>query len=144
MTKILFVEDEPWGVNAYFSHLARHGCECVLAKDFDGALEKLQADKFDVLSLDIMFSPGEKNLGKIEPRSAGLRLLELIRSGQIPNCDPNLKIIILTAMPNKQVEEKIKNLNVSAYLKKPVAFTKVIETLKSLRALHDKEQKILA
>ncbi|MGH7598126.1 MAG: response regulator [bacterium] len=133
MTKILFVEDEPWGVNAYFSHLARHDCQCVLAKDFDEAMAKLRADQYDVLSLDIMFSPGEKNLSNVEPRSAGLRLLELIRRGEIPNCDPNLKIIVLTAVLNKQVEEKIKTLGVAAYLKKPIAFKKVIDTLKSMR-----------
>lgn len=129
MTKILFVEDEPWGVNAYFRHLARHDCQCVLAKDFDEAMAKLQAEKFDVLSLDIMFAPVEKNLDK----SAGLRLLELIRAGQIPHCDANIKVVVLTAMMNRQVEEKIKDLEVAAYLKKPVAFNKVIETFKGMR-----------
>lgn len=129
MTKILFVEDEPWGVNAYFSHLARHDCQCVLAKDFDEAMAKLQAEQYDVLSLDIMFAPVEKNLDK----SAGLRLLELIRAGQIPDCDANIKIVVLTAVLNKQVEEKIKTLGVAAYLKKPIAFKKVIDTLKSMR-----------
>lgn len=140
MTKILFVEDEPWGVDAYFKHLTRHGFQCALAKDFEAAMKKLQAEKFDVLSLDIMFASGEKYLGAIEPNSAGLRLLEMIRTGQIPNCDPAMKIIVLTAVLNKQVDEKIKNLKVAAYLKKPLAFRKVIEAYKNLAADDNHEQ----
>jgi len=144
MTKILFVEDEPWGVNAYFGHLTRYGCQCVLAKDFDAAMEKLQTEKFEVVSLDIMFSPGEKYLDTIEPHSAGLQLLELIREGQIPHCDPNIKIVVLTAVLNKQVEEKINKLNVAAYLKKPIAFKKVMETFKNLVNAFNPEPQVLA
>jgi len=133
MTRVLFVEDEPWGVRPYFSSLQRDDFECTLAHGFDEAIAKLQTEKYDALSLDIMFSRGKKSREKIESRLAGLHLLELIRKGEIPNCDPNIKIIVLTAVPNKQVEQKIKSLGVMAYLKKPVAFHKVIEALKNLR-----------
>jgi CheY-like chemotaxis protein len=134
MTKILFVEDEPRGVNAYFKALERNDFQCVLAQDVDEAIAKLQAEKFDVLSLDIMFSPGRKYMREVEPRLAGLFLLELIRTGKIKNCDPNLKVIVLTAVVNKLVEEKIKKLGVLKYLKKPIDFDKVIETFKNARS----------
>ncbi len=133
MSKILFVEDEPWGVNTYFGRLKKAGFQCELAQDFDQARKKLQHESFDILSLDIMFSPGKKSVGKIEPRSAGLRLLELIRAGEIKNCDPKMAIIVLTAVQNKLVEDKIKNLGVYAYLKKPVSFDRVIDTIMNLK-----------
>ena len=133
MSKILFVEDEPWGVNTYFGRLRKVGFQCELAQDFDQARRKLQHENFDILSLDIMFSPGKKSMGTIEPRSAGLRLLELIRTGEIKNCDPNMPIIVLTAVQNKPVEDKIKNLGIYAYLKKPVSFDRVIDTIMNLK-----------
>lgn len=132
MTKILFVEDEPRGVNAYFKALERNDFHCVLVQDVDEAIAKLQAEKFDVLSLDIMFSPGRRFMREVEPRLAGVFLLELIRTGKIKNCDPNLKVIVLTAVVNKLVEEKIKKLGVLKYLKKPIDFNKVIETFKNV------------
>lgn len=131
MTRILFVEDEPRGVNAYFKTLERNDFQCVLAQDVGEAIAKLQTEKFDLLSLDIMFSPGKKYMGKVEPRLAGLFLLELIRTGKIPNCDPGLKVIVLTAVVTKPIEEKIKRLGVLTYLKKPIDFAKVIETFKN-------------
>jgi CheY-like chemotaxis protein len=106
MTKILFVEDEPRGVNAYFKALERNGFQCALVQDVGEAIAKLQAEKFDLLSLDIMFSAGRKFMRTVEPRIAGLFLLELIRTGKIPNCDPNLKVIVLTAVVTKPIEEK--------------------------------------
>jgi len=134
MTKILFVEDEPRGVNAYFKALERNDFQCVLVQDFDEAIVKLQTEKFDLLSLDIMFSPGKRFMREVEPRLAGLFLLELIRTGKIKNCDPGLKVIVLTAVVNKPVEEKIKKLGVLDYLKKPIDFNKVIETFKNARS----------
>lgn len=131
MTRILFVEDEPRGVNAYFNALKRNGFQCVLTQDVGEAIAKLQTEKFDLLSLDIMFSPGKKFMGEVEPRLAGLFLLELIRTGKIPNCDPCLKVIVLTAVVTKPIEEKIKRLGVLTYLKKPIDFNKVIETFKN-------------
>lgn len=135
MNKILFVEDEPRGVNAYFKALERNGFQCILVQDIGEAITKLQTEKFDLLSLDIMFSPGKKFMGEVEPRLAGLFLLELIRAGKIPNCDPNLKVIVLTAVVTKLIEEKIKRLGVLTYLKKPIDFNKVIETFKNAAKL---------
>jgi CheY-like chemotaxis protein len=133
MTRILFVEDEPRGVNPYFKPLEKKGFQCVLAKNGDEAIAWLKAEKFDLLSLDVMFDPGSTFARRIEPRRAGLHLLELIRQKQIPNCDPHLKVIILTAVVNPQLEEMIKKLGVIAYLTKPIAFDKVIETFVSAK-----------
>jgi CheY-like chemotaxis protein len=133
MTKVLFVEDEPRGVNAYFTDLERNDFQCDMAQDLDEAIMKLQSEKFDILSLDIMFTAGKSIHEKAEPQSAGFRLLQLIRNGKIPNCDPNLKIVVLTALANHKIEQQIKKLGVSAYLTKPVAFKIVIDTFKGIK-----------
>ena len=49
-TRILFVEDERWGVDPYFEELKKNGFECVLAKNGDEAIKKLKNQKFDLLS----------------------------------------------------------------------------------------------
>ena len=133
MHTILFVEDEQRGVNPYFRCLEKKGFHCVLAKDGDDAVARLQKEKFDILSLDVMFEPGKVMGGHIDPRRAGLHLLELIRQGEIPNCNSQLQVIVLTAVINPQVEELIKSLGVLAYLKKPIAFDKVIDTFMNFK-----------
>jgi DNA-binding NarL/FixJ family response regulator len=105
-----------------------------LAKDGDEAVARLQEEKFDILSLDVMFDPGNIFAERVDPRRAGLHLLELIRQGKILNCDPHLKVIVLTAVGNPQIEEMMmKKFGVFSYLKKPVPFDKVIETFMSVK-----------
>ncbi len=132
MKKILFVEDEQRGVSPYFKSLEKYGFDCTLASDGDQALKLLQNEKYDLISLDVMFEPGKSFAGKTEPQKAGLYLLQLIRSDKIPNCAPSIKVMVLTAIVNPQVEEKIKHLGVAAYMKKPVEFDKVVNTIKKL------------
>ena len=129
MKRILFVEDDPRGVNPYFNNLRLRGYECIAAHNGDEALRRLRREKFDLLSLDVMFDPGQTLPGVSDPRRSGLRLLEHIRSGKIRNCDPQMKVMVLTAIENPPVEEKIKKLGVLDYLKKPVAFDKVIAAI---------------
>jgi len=127
MIRILFVEDDQRGVNPYFNTLANMGMECVLARDGDEAVARLQTERFDLLSLDVMFDTGRVIGENVDPRRAGLHLLELIRQSKIRGCSPQLKVLVLTAVVNPLVEEKIKALGVIDYLKKPIAFEKVIK-----------------
>lgn len=128
MKRMLFVEDEPRGINPYIHFLEQKGCACVAAHNADEAVRHLRHDRFDLLSLDVMFDPGRVLAGGIDPQRSGVRLLEMIRQAQIPNCDPSLKVIVLTAVQNAIVEEKMKDLGILGYLKKPVLFDKVITT----------------
>lgn len=134
MNTILFVEDEQRSVNRYASPLQRHGFSCAIAKNGDEAVARLQTGNVEVLSLDVMFDPGQAFEVSSDTLWAGVRLLELIRHQQIPNCDPKLKVVVLTAVENPVVEDKIKKLGVIEYLKKPVAFEKVIATFMNLKS----------
>jgi len=127
-TKTLFVEDEPRGVNPYFRELKKYNFECSIAKNGDEALEKLTNESFQLISMDIMFPPGDK-LGKnTNAIDAGVKLLRKIRRGKIKNCDPKIKVIVLTAIIDHNIENQITQLGVNAYLKKPIEFYKVIDT----------------
>jgi len=138
-TRTLFVEDEQWGVTPYFKELDNHDFECELAKDGDEAIKKLQTKQFDLVSMDVMFPPGKLLDQGMMPIKAGVKLLTLIRQGKIKNCQPDIKVIILTAVINFEIENEIKNLGVSAYLKKPLEFNKVIETFLSMKYQTKKE-----
>lgn len=133
MTRLLFVEDEPWGVDAYFPSLKRNDFQCDLAKSFDEAVQKLQAGQYDALSLDIMFlsKRNGRKLGK--PQSAGLDLLNMIRDDKIINCNRNLKVIVLTASGNPEIEKTAKTLGVLAFLTKPIDYKKVMDTYLALK-----------
>ncbi len=137
-TQTLFVEDERWGVNPYFYELEKNQFECVLAKDGDEAINKLQTENFDLVSMDIMFPPGQIIGQDVLPIKAGMKLLDMIRNGNIKNCNPKIKVIILTALIDYEIESSIKKMGVSAYLKKPIEFAKVIETFCNLK--NKKEQ----
>jgi len=138
-TRTLFVEDEQWGVTPYFKELDNHDFECELAKDGDEAIKKLQTQHFDLVSMDISFPPGKLLDQDTMPIKAGVKLLALIRQGKIKNCKPDIKVIILTAVINYEIESEIKEMGVSAYLKKPIDFNKVIETFCSSKYQNEKE-----
>lgn len=130
--RVLFVEDERWGVTPYFRELIKRGIECTIVKNGDEVMEQLNTQQFDFISMDIMFPPGD-SLGKDTKASeAGVKLLQLIREGQIKNCPPAIKVVILTAVVDSGIENQIRKLGVSAYLKKPIEFSNVIETYVNL------------
>ncbi len=128
MTKTLFVEDEPRGVNPYFTGLKRRSIECELAQNFDEALYKLERGRYDLVSLDLNFARGKNRLAQFDPLSAGLKLLELIRGGKIKNCPDDVVVIVLTASSSRSVEKQIKSLGVFEYLTKPVDYRSVMAT----------------
>ncbi|MFX0134941.1 MAG: response regulator transcription factor [Candidatus Hodarchaeota archaeon] len=131
--RILFAEDEKWAVNPYFKELEKKGFDCVLAKSGDEAVKKLETEKFDIICLDIMFQTGQAFEKTTKPTEAGASLLDLIRNGRIKNCASDIKIIVLTAVIDDKIENKIRKLGISAYLKKPIEFSEVIKTFCSLR-----------
>jgi CheY-like chemotaxis protein len=134
-TRTLFVEDERWGVSPYFNELEKNGFDCELAKDGDEAINKLQTKQFDLVSMDVSFPPGKLDT---LPIKAGLKLLGMIRQGKIKNCEPDIKVAILTAVINSEIENEIKQLGISAYLKKPIEFNKVIETFCGMKYQEEK------
>jgi CheY-like chemotaxis protein len=130
---ILFIEDEPRGVEPYFRELEDNGFLCSLAESGDQAIRKLRYHTFDAISMDIMFAPGPALGSNADKTESGLRLLEIIRQHKLKNCPADLPVIVLTAVTNIDVENAVKGLGVFAYLKKPVDYADVIETFVQLK-----------
>ncbi len=131
--KTLFVEDESRGVQPYFRALEAKGFDCVLARNGDEAIDLLAKDHFELVLMDVMF-PSGKNLGDSTPSTkSGLKFLEMIRQGQIKKEIANIDVIVLTAVLDAQIEAQIKKLGVAVYLKKPIAYQKVIEAFCKLK-----------
>lgn len=138
-TYTLFIEDERWGVKPYFRELEKNDFVCELAADGDEAIKKLENQHFDLLSMDVMFPSGKFLDRDTRPVRAGVKLLEMIRQGKIKNCDPQINVIILTAVINYETENEINKLGISEYLKKPIEFNKVIEIFCHFKRQHEKD-----
>lgn len=131
--KTLFVEDESRGVQPYFLALKTKGFECVLAKNGDEAVELLSKDHFDLVSMDVMFPAGKILGDSTDPIKSGVKFLEMLRKGHIKKEISNIDVIVLTAVSDAQIEDQIKKLGVAIYLKKPIAYQKVIEAFCKLK-----------
>ncbi|MBN1348741.1 response regulator [candidate division KSB1 bacterium] len=126
---ILFVEDEGRGVTPYFSALRKLGHTCELARDGDEAIDKLMNKNFDLICLDVMFPSGDSIRKGAESRQAGLELLAKIRSNRVDNCSSKIQVIVLTAVMDEEIEEQMRALGVTEYLKKPVSYKIAIQTI---------------
>lgn len=132
--RILFVDDEDWSVTPYFPKLQDNEIEVDLARDGDQALEMLRQKKYDLIVLDIMLPPGNNIGRRVEPRKAGAILLEMIRHNEISNMmtAPEVPVVVLTAVTDQKLSDKIKQLDVSEIFQKPAAFEEVTEKLLAL------------
>ncbi len=103
MTRILVVDDEPHIVDVVRAYLVREGYEVTTAADGDAALERVAADRPDLVVLDVML-----------PRRSGFDVLREIRArGASP------AVIMLTA--RDEVIDRVAGLEIGAddYVAKP-------------------------
>ena len=119
--KVLLVEDEPFLSGMYQTKLKLDNFNVVAAADGEEALEKIKAQEFDVVLLDIMM-----------PKLNGFEVLKSIRS------DSNKKIaatpvIILTNLGQKSDIEQGLLLGANDYIVK-ASFTpaEVVEKIKKI------------
>lgn len=132
--RILFVDDEDWSVTPYFPKLQDNEVGVDLARDGDQALDMLRQKEYDLIVLDIMLPPGNNIGRRVEPRKAGAILLEMIRHNEISGMmtAPEVPIVILTAVTDQKLSDKIKQLEVTEIFQKPAAFEEVTEKLLAL------------
>lgn len=132
--RILFVDDEDWSVKPYFEKLQDQGCEVDLAVDGDQALAHLQQNHYDLVVLDIMLPPGEKMGQDVEPRKTGEVLLRWLRAGKLPDLKTpaDVPVVVLTAVTDQKLADKIQELNVAHVFQKPAAFAEVTDRILEL------------
>ena len=101
---VLLVDDERFARTVYSDYLRAAGFDVEVAADAEAALAVLQARRFDVLVADVIL-----------PGSSGLDLL-----GAAKELDPNLEVVMITALDKVDPAVRAMKSGASDYLIKPV------------------------
>ncbi len=103
--RILVVDDEREGQQTVSQFLLRRGFTVVTAASGEEGLDRLRHEAFDAVNLDVM-------MGGMD----GLLTLKRIKES-----DPKVKVIMATAIQNKETLRQAQAMGVDAYLTKPFA-----------------------
>jgi len=121
MAKIFLVDDEISTCQIMERFFRMKGYEYVFEPNADNVVEVYRKEVPDIALIDINLGNDQKN---------GIDLLREIRS-----FDTETKIVMLSGMVmTEQYEQEAVKLGASAFLQKPVAPTKLLETIKELLA----------
>ena len=101
---VLLVDDERFARTVYSDYLRAAGFDVEVAADAEAALAILRARRFDVLVADVIL-----------PGSSGLDLL-----GAAKELDPNLEVVMITALDKVDPAVRAMKSGASDYLIKPV------------------------
>ena len=101
MTKILLIEDDPFIRGAYEKILIKESYEVLVAKDGKEGLRKAQANKPDLIILDMLM-----------PEMDGMQFLE---SFDQKNKHPNIKVVVLSNMLIQDKVNRAMELGASAF-----------------------------
>ena len=118
--RVLLVEDERHIVESLSFVLEREGFEVSAAADGESALERLRAERPDVLVLDVML-----------PKLGGLEVLKLVRA------DAGLRtlpVVVLTARGRPHDRRMAEEIGVEAFMTKPFANQDVGDAVRRLAA----------
>ena len=119
---VLLVDDERFARTVYADYLRAAGYEVEVAADAEAALAILAQRKFDVLLTDVIL-----------PGSTGLDLLSNAKQA-----DPNLEVVVITALDKVDPAVRAMKSGASDYLVKPVtpeALQHAVQRCLSTRAL---------
>ncbi len=116
--RVLVVEDEPHIRELVCLHLGLEGYSCDGVGDGPGALKKAEAERFDLLVLDVMI-----------PGIDGLTVCRAVRNGKINHDVP---ILMLTA--RREESDKVIGLETGAddYLTKPFGVRELVARARAL------------
>lgn len=126
MLKILIAEDEEPIANLIGMNLRRAGYSCTWAPDGERAADLMDAERFDLLLLDIML-----------PGINGYELMDYARTLELP-------VIFLTALGS--TENKVKGLRMGAddYLTKPFEIVELLARVEAVLRRYNKTETVLS
>lgn len=106
MDRILLVDDEPGALNFLSTELAKRGYEVETAASGEEAIEKIKQTHPLLMLLDI--------------RMPGMGGIETLR--QAKALDPNLGVIMVTAVNEEDIAQEAVKLGAHDYITKPIDF----------------------
>ena len=116
--RVLIAEDEPNLVESLSFVLSREGCEVSAVFEGSSVIDRVRAERPDVLILDIML-----------PSCTGFEILKLLKS------DPGLRgipVMILTAKGQERDRRTAEDLGADAFVTKPFSNRDVVDRIKRL------------
>jgi len=119
--RILLVEDEPSNALPMSKLLEKAGHALTLAEDGQQALDRLKAQDFDVILMDIQM-----------PVMNGVEATRAIRAASDLGPKKNIPIIALTAYARPGDKEKFLQAGMNAYLAKPVRMEDLNKMLEAI------------
>jgi len=108
MQKVIIAEDDPMLGGLYQMKFSSSGFEVFLAENGKIALDIMKKEKIDIVLTD-----------SIMPEMDGLELIKTLRGGDY---DPNLKIIMLSNLSQKEDRDNVMKLGANGFIAKS-AFT---------------------
>lgn len=118
VTRVLIAEDEPNIVESLSFVLGREGFEVSAVLDGEAALERLRAERPDVMILDVML-----------PRLNGFEVLKRVKA------DPSLcaiPVVVLTAKGQAHDRRMAEGLGVDGFMTKPFSNREIVELVRRL------------
>jgi len=128
---VLLVDDERFARTVYSDYLRAAGYEVEVAADAEAALSLLKHRRYDVLLTDVIL-----------PGSSGLDLLGIAKG-----LDPNLEVLVITALDKVDPAVRAMKSGASDYLVKPVApegLQLAVQRCLATRALLDENKSLRA
>jgi DNA-binding response OmpR family regulator len=116
--RILIVDDDSDITKQLVSRFSQEGYDAFFAVDAYDAIQSVRKKKPDLVVLDIML-----------PAGGGLHVLKNIRSMPATAMIP---VVILTAIEDDEMRQKIEQVGVEAYIKKPFDYTMLSGVIKKL------------
>ena len=114
--KILIADDVMLNIVLVKKALAGRPYQISTANNGEQTLKAIAAEQPDLLLLDLMM-----------PGIDGYEVIRQIRAGQCGN--PNVRIVILSALSREEDKVKCFNLGANGYVTKPILIPRLLETV---------------
>ena len=114
--KILIADDVMLNIVLVKKALAGRPYQISTANNGEQTLRAIAAEQPDLLLLDLMM-----------PGIDGFEVIRQIRAGQCGN--PNVRIVILSALSREEDKVKCFNLGANGYVTKPILIPRLLETV---------------
>jgi DNA-binding response OmpR family regulator len=123
---VLLVDDEQSFLEALADALAFEGYRVLKARDVSTALAILQREQVDLVTVDIMLSPGASLDGKVDPQRAGVYLCEKLFQAY-----PQVPAFCLSVVNNTETICRIQDMGIRFLRKGETPLRTVLGMIKS-------------
>lgn len=123
---VLLIDDEQGFLEPLEDALTHEGYRVLKARDASSAIDILKRESVDVVSVDIMLSPGPQLERSVSAQEAGVYLCELIAREY-----PNLDAFCLTVVTDENTIRRIKRLGIRFLRKGETPLRTVLDLMRS-------------